>query len=182
MVFRPLRADDREQFSRVWQASWPTNQPWFPEAPADRTPEGFFEEQLQRTANGLASQSEYRLVGRLSDGTLAAFVNLFQIVRGVGQTAMASWWVNSELRGQGYGSEGVGVLLDFAFAPEPQGLGLHRVQANVIPTNIASIRVAEKNGFRREGLALRYVKIAGEWQDHVMFAKLVDEHLANRRG
>ena len=48
---------------------------------------------------------------------------------------------------------------------------------SIIPTNTPSIRVAEKTGFRREGLARRYLKIAGEWQDHGMYAKLADEHM-----
>ena len=50
------------------------------------------------------------------------------------------------------------------------------MQANIIPRNLPSIRLAERMGFRLEGLALKYLKIAGEWQDHLMFAKLVDEH------
>ena len=45
-------------------------------------------------------------------------------------------------------------MLDLAFVPEPAGLGLHRVQANIVPANGPSLRVAEKAGFRREGLAL----------------------------
>jgi ribosomal-protein-alanine N-acetyltransferase len=46
----------------------------------------------------------------------------------------------------------------------------------VLPRNARSLRVAEKCGFRREGLALRYLHIAGVWEDHVMFAKVSDEH------
>ena len=39
-----------------------------------------------------------------------------------------------------------------------------------MPGNAPSLRVAEKVGLRREGLALRYLKIANRWEDHVMFA------------
>ena len=67
-------------------------------------------------------------------------------------------------------------MLDIAFAAEPRGLGLHRVQANVIPANPASLRVAEKAGMRLEGTAKRYLEIAGVWQDHHMFAKTAEEH------
>jgi len=63
-----------------------------------------------------------------------------------------------------------------AFAAPPVGLGLHRVQANVIPTNTGSVRVAEKAGFRMEGLGRNYLKIAGEWRDHVFYGKLSGEH------
>ena len=50
------------------------------------------------------------------------------------------------------------------------GLGLHRVEVNIRPENIASLRVVEKLGFRDEGLRLRYLHIAGEWRDHRSFA------------
>jgi ribosomal-protein-alanine N-acetyltransferase len=83
--------------------------------------------------------------------------------------------VSAEVVGRGLATEGVRALLDVAFAAPP-GLALHRVQANVIPDNVRSLRVAEKAGFRREGYAPRYLKIAGEWRDHVMFAILADEH------
>ena len=85
--------------------------------------------------------------------------------------------MNAELAGQGYCTEAVAGALDYAFAPQPAGVGLHRVQAAIIPHNIASIRVAEKNGFVREGLCRRYLQIAGAWQDHALFAKLADEHV-----
>ena len=49
-------------------------------------------------------------------------------------------------------------------------LRLHRVQANVRTTNEASRRVLQKAGFRREGLALRYLELDGAWVDHDLFA------------
>ena len=39
-----------------------------------------------------------------------------------------------------------------------------------MPRNAASIRVVEKNGFRREGLAERYLLIGRRWEDHVIYA------------
>jgi [ribosomal protein S5]-alanine N-acetyltransferase len=127
-------------------------------------------------ASGLREGTECRLVGFLADGRIAGLFNLTQIFRRALQGAFAGWSVNAEVARQGYATEGVIALLDLAFAAEPAGLGLHRVQANIVPTNVPSLRVAEKAGFRREGLALRYLKIAGEWRDHAMYAKLADEH------
>ncbi len=47
---------------------------------------------------------------------------------------------------------------------------LHRIEANIIPENKRSIRVVEKIGFEKEGLSKRYLKINGEWRDHVHYA------------
>ncbi len=60
-------------------------------------------------------------------------------------------------------------------------LGLHRVQAAVVPENTASARVLEKAGFREEGLARRYLFLDGQWKDHRMFARTADGLTAGHR-
>lgn len=49
-------------------------------------------------------------------------------------------------------------------------LNLHRIQAEVQPYNVGSIRVLEKAGFHQEGLATKNLKIRGEWKDHQVLA------------
>jgi ribosomal-protein-alanine N-acetyltransferase len=51
-------------------------------------------------------------------------------------------------------------------------VGLHRIQAGTLPHNVASQRVLERNDFERFGFARRYLQIAGQWQDHVLFQKI----------
>ncbi|WP_432490651.1 GNAT family N-acetyltransferase, partial [Flavonifractor plautii] len=48
-------------------------------------------------------------------------------------------------------------------------LRLHRIEAASIPSNQPSIRVLERSGFEREGLARQYLKINGHWSDHILF-------------
>ena len=177
MVLRLPRESDRTEFVRVYQRSWSLYEPWVPQPPMGQTFEQMFDHTLARSDAGLKDGSGYRFFAFLPNGVLATRVSLFHIVRDAGQRAVISWQVNAELAGQGYTSEAVWALLDFAFAPQPIGLGLHRVQADVIPQNAPSICVAEKSGFRREGYAKAYLKIAGKWQDHIIFAKLAEEHV-----
>src|SRR6516165_5438501 len=54
----------------------------------------------------------------------------------------------------------------------PRALRLHHIEAACIPANVASIRLLEKTGFRREGFAREYLCINGVWQDHLLFARL----------
>lgn len=49
-------------------------------------------------------------------------------------------------------------------------LQLHRIEAGVMPHNKASIRVLEKAGFHKEGVAKKNVKINGKWEDHQVLA------------
>ena len=59
-------------------------------------------------------------------------------------------------------------MLELAFG----ALALHRVQAETLRHNVRSRRVLAKNGFERIGMAPKYLRIAGEWQDHDLFQKL----------
>lgn len=65
----------------------------------------------------------------------------------------------------------VGLVLQYAF----HELHLHRVQASILVHNEASRRVLEKNGFQAEGIARKYLKIAGSWQDHQIYAAIHPE-------
>jgi len=178
LTLRPLCADDRAEFVRVYQVSRTLFEPWLPASSFEQPLEQLFEAQLARCVRGAQEGTQCRLVGVLDDQRIAGFFNLSEIVRGAFQNAYASWSVSADVVGTGLGTEGARVLLDLAFLPRPHGLGLHRVQANIIPGNRASIRIAEKAGFRYEGLAKAYLKINGQWQDHAMYAKIAEEHNA----
>lgn len=177
MLLRVPVEEDRAEFRRVQEVSAEFFRPWFPTRPLGDTLDAYFDRELAKATYGLQRGTDLRLVAITHAGRIAGFFNLGEIVRGIFQNAYASWSVSAELAGQGYASEGVQALLDVAFAPaEQRGIGLHRVQANIIPDNTPSIRLAERSGFRYEGLAERYLKIAGAWRNHRMYAKTAEEH------
>ena len=110
---------------------------------------------------------EYTFGVALPDGALVGRIRLSVVVRGPWQNANMGYYVDQATNGRGICTEGVGLVVRFAF----DRLGLHRVQAAVMPRNTASIRVLEKNGFRREGVAPSYLRINGAWEDHLIFAR-----------
>jgi ribosomal-protein-alanine N-acetyltransferase len=176
MLLRALRLDDASEFARVLDVSRADWAPWMPTRPAESSDADVFSQELERAARGLAAGTHLRLAGFLERGRLVGLFSLNEIVRGPLQSAYAGWSVSADQTGRGLGTEGVRALLAIAFVDPPEGLGLHRVQANIIPRNAPSLRIAEKVGFRREGLALRYLRIAGAWEDHLMFAITREEH------
>jgi len=109
---------------------------------------------------------QIHLLCRTEDDAIAGVLNLTEIVRGPLQSANLGYYVFAPHAGQGYMREGVQLVLIRAFME----LGLHRVEANVQPSNTASLRLALASGFRCEGYAPRLVYIAGRWRDHVRFA------------
>jgi ribosomal-protein-alanine N-acetyltransferase len=105
------------------------------------------------------------------EGDAIGGVNLTAIIRGVFDNAYLGYWIDGAHRGRGHTTEAVRQVVSQAFG----AAGLHRVQAAVIPRNAASLRVLEKVGFRQEGLALRYLRINGRWEDHRLFAVTREE-------
>lgn len=151
--------------------------PWSPAEDPPLTAATRFERAVARAREGLETGTACRLAAFLADGRLAGLFNLNNIVRGVFHSADAGWLVAADCTNQGVATEGVTALLEIAFAPAAagRGLALHRVQAAIIPANLPSLRVAAKCGFRREGYARRYLKIAGRWQDHILFARTAED-------
>lgn len=177
LIVRPLQADDRDAYIEMFRASAEHLRKWSPARRDDESLEAFWDRQWQRAQDGLRTGAALRLVGiHAQRGDIAGCYNLNNITRNVFMNADAGWHTSVQYVKQGLGAEGVGALVDLAFAPQPHGLGLHRVQANVIPENTASLRLAARCGFRVEGLARRMLLINGLWQDHVMHAKLAEEH------
>ena len=107
----------------------------------------------------------------LHNGTLVGHIAMNQIVRGVSQNAILGYWIGEPFARQGLMTETIRLCLVRAF----EHLGLHRVEANVIPRNEASCRTAERCGFRREGYSPRYLRIAGGWEDHVRYAMTAED-------
>ena len=106
------------------------------------------------------------MVDRYTDDHLIGRIALSNVVRGPWQNATMGYWVDQAANGRGHATSAVLLLCAFAF----DHARLHRVQPAIMPRNARSRRVVEKAGFRREGTALRYLKIAGVWEDHDIFA------------
>jgi [ribosomal protein S5]-alanine N-acetyltransferase len=106
------------------------------------------------------------LICRNGDGRIVGTVTLSQIFRKAFQNAYLGYQLFSGFTGYGYMTEAVDLVLRYAFAD----LKLHRVEANVQPSNKPSIAVLKRNGFSKEGFSRRYLKIGGRWRDHERWA------------
>ena len=103
------------------------------------------------------------LIFRRDDEVLLGGITLSNVRRGVAQSASAGYWMGKRYARKGYMAEAIRLTLDFSF----DTLGLHRVEAACLPSNTPSLNLLLKSGFIREGVARRYLRINGTWQDHV---------------
>ncbi|MET4095391.1 GNAT family protein [Arthrobacter sp. UYCu712] len=109
--------------------------------------------------------------GLFAGDALVGRFNLAGIVRGPFQSAGLGYWVDGAYAGRGLASAAVQIIVETA----RDVLELHRIEASTLLHNAGSQRVLLKAGFRQIGMAPRYLKIAGKWQDHNLYQIVLHE-------
>ena len=146
--------------------------PWEPTWPKDDLTRTAFRRRLRRYAQDIRDDQAYPFfVFRAPDDALLGGLTLSNIRRGVAQSCALGYWMGAPYAGRGHMTAAVRAVLPFVF----DTLCLHRLEAACLPHNLPSIRLLERVGFQREGLARRYLCINGVWQDHLLYALLRDD-------
>lgn len=104
--------------------------------------------------------------GRLMGFVLLALVTRFNV-----QSARVSYSVFNNYWKHGYGREMVEAAVLFAF----RTLKLHRIEAEILPNNRASVALAKGLGFQPEGLRRGAVYFNRKWHDHLVYALLAED-------
>jgi ribosomal-protein-alanine N-acetyltransferase len=176
-VTRLITLEDAAALAELLRVNREFLAPWNP-----AQPDGYATADAQRAAIG-------ELLGRYEQGAalphvildsaggVAGRITLSGIVRGSFQSCAMGFWLSEARNGRGLASAAVAEIISVAFGE----LGLHRIQAETLLHNTRSQRVLERNGFARIGMAPAYLKIAGRWQDHVMF-QLINPAADGERG
>ena len=172
-AIRPLESSDLPALvearirNRAFLTEWePTRDESF-FTPAGQAREQALDDAAWRTATGfpfaiLNAGEGDRLIGRVA---------LANVVRGVWQNATLGYWVSEDAGSRRPATAAVRHAQGFAF----DVTGLPPVQPSIMPRNARSKRVVEKCGFRHEGVALRYLKINGVWEDHDIYALTIED-------
>ena len=170
-VIRVPEMSDYEQWAALRAVSREFLTPWEPVWPANDLTRTAFRSRIRQYWRDIDEDAAYPYFIFDAQGqVLVGALTLSNVRRGVAQTGTLGYWIGLPYARQGYMTSAVRLTLEFAF----RHLGLHRVEASCLPHNRASIRLLQKCGFAREGLAKGYLKIAGEWRDHLLFARLCD--------
>lgn len=166
LVLRLLTVEDVHSFLEYLNRNRDFHQPFSPTMPDDYcTLENAF-----RIVNQYASveRDEQYLFGMFDkeSNELVGKIRLSSIVRRAFQSANLSYDVDQSRQKRGYTTEAVQMLTAYAL----YGLDLHRIQASIMPRNVASQKVVEKAGYIREGYSEKYISINGVWEDHFTYA------------
>jgi ribosomal-protein-alanine N-acetyltransferase len=154
-------ADDAAAFVAAARRSRRLHGPW---VTAPDTPEAF-DGYLRRARR--ADQACF-LICRPGDGELAGVVNVSAIVRGAFQSGFLGYYAFTPHARKGYLREGLELTVRYAF----DDLGLHRLEANVRPENVASVQLIRSLGFEPRSRSPRYLFLDGDWRDHIGYVRL----------
>jgi [ribosomal protein S5]-alanine N-acetyltransferase len=167
---RPLRLRDAREWRSVrmrnaeWLRPWEATSP-DPSADAPPTYSAMVRRLRAEARDGrtlpFVVTYDDELVGQLTVGG---------ITWGSLRSAYIGYWIDRRFAGRGITPTAVAMATDHCFAT-----GLHRVEINIRPENLASRRVVEKLGFRAEGMRPAYLHIDGDWRDHLSYALTRDE-------
>jgi ribosomal-protein-alanine N-acetyltransferase len=170
VLLRPPQTSDFQAWRDLRAASRDDLQPWEPVWPVDDLTRIGFRRRMSAYQRDLDLGLGYAFfVFRKSDEALVGGVALSNVRRGIAQTASLGYWAGKPYLRRGHTLAGVRAVLAFAQKP----LGLHRIEAACLPTNIASGGLLIKAGFKEEGYAPAYLKINGEWRDHSLFGLIL---------
>lgn len=171
VILRPPRASDHEAWATLRQASAAYLRPWEPAWPEDDLTRAAFRRRLTVYAREMEAGNAWPFfVFTAGNRDLVGAITLSNVRRGVAETGTLGYWIGQRWAGRGLGTAAVRAAVGYAF----DDLRLHRVEAACVPTNDASRRVLEKAGFVLEGRARAYLKINGDWADHLLFGRVND--------
>lgn len=163
VALRRITHEDQAAFTRLARESADHFEGWIS---APTTASGFDDYLVrfdQNTAEGL-------LLCIRQTGDIAGFVNISYIVRDSYRRGTLGYGTFAPSARQGYMSEGFGSVFRFAF----NDLGLHRLEADIQPSNNPSLNLVKKLGFQKEGYSQGLVFIDGAWRDHERWAVTSD--------
>lgn len=147
-------------------------EPWEPAWPQDALGRDAFMRRLSRYAADWRDDVGHSFfIFSAGDDALIGGISLSNVRRGVAQCGTLGYWIGEAHARQGNMSEALSLIADFCFGQ----LALHRIEAACLPQNEASQKLLLRAGFAKDGYARKFLKIRGEWHDHLLFSLLAED-------
>lgn len=172
VYLRPPNDRDWRPWAELRAASRAFLEPWEPLWPHDSLSRANYRRRLRQLAAEWRDDLSFSFhIFRAADDTILGGITLSNVRRGVAQSSTLGYWVGRPHARQGFMTEAIRCVAGHGF----NGLNLHRLEAACLPTNMASRGLLLKVGFREEGYARGYLRIHGNWCDHMLFGLLREE-------
>ena len=166
-VLKPPQLSDFRQWATLRAESEAFLQPFEPLWPRDDFTPSAFRRRLQRYRRDANGNFGHVWFIKSSDGAVLGGISLTNIRLGVAQAGTLGYWLGEAYAGQGI----MGVCLVAVMNHANSHMGISRFEAATLKENHRSIRLLGRLDFVREGVAERYLRINGMWQDHLLFGR-----------
>jgi ribosomal-protein-alanine N-acetyltransferase len=168
---RPLVVRDASAWERLRNANADWLGPWEATLPKGAGYGISSYREMIRTLRARARQGLAMPFVVTYDGVMVGQLTVNGITWGSARWANMGYWVARSHAGLSITPTAVALVCDHLLGTT----GLHRIEIAIRPENSASLRVVEKLGFAKIGLAPRFLHIAGDWRDHYIFQILAED-------
>lgn len=177
LILRRPQSSDFESWAHLRRSSERFLKPFEPLWAHDELSRSSYRARLRQQEADISSGRglPWFLFSRSAPDQLMGGLTISNIRRGVADTGTLGYWMGESYAGQGFMSEAVHAICKDCFTTHR----LHRIEAATVLENERSQRLLLNCHFQKEGIARQYLKIDGNWRDHVLFARLADDPVPN---
>lgn len=163
---------DWEKWSYTRRENMSHLKPWEPTWPSNDLERNSFLRRIKVYEKLISNDEAYPfLIFDIKTEELIGELNINNVQRGVLQSCSIGYWISRDKIGLGFMSESINLVKNFIF----NELNLHRIEAACLESNVSSLNVLKNNDFHFEGIARKYLKINGKWQNHLIYSCLETE-------
>lgn len=170
VTLRPLVVSDASTWARLRTDNAHWLGPWEATLPRGSGQGISSYKEMIRTLRSRARQGQSMPFVVMYDDDVVGQLTINGITWGSARWASIGYWVTQSHAGLGVTPTAVALACDHLFS-----IGLHRIEISIRPENTASLRVVEKLGFSKIGMAPRFLHISGDWRDHFLFQLLAED-------
>lgn len=174
-LLRLLRLTDAIHLAHYYHQNEAFHREWMPLRPDGFTSPAFQETRLRNylERHNRGEQYQFGIFTQTAPERLIGLITLAAVEREFFQNGRLGYSIDQQFQGRGLITTHLQQVMQFAFKQQ----GLHRLEASILPHNIASQRVLEKCGFEKIGYAPKYLQIQGIWRDHLLYMVLRGEEV-----
>jgi ribosomal-protein-alanine N-acetyltransferase len=173
LILRSLTINDAEEFFHFRKRNAEFFKPWSPTYPVDYFSPDYHIKNLAQIESDVLKGVlvQFGVYQQTYQKKMIGSVVFSNIIMGPFKSCFLGYRIDKDELNKGYATEAIIAGSKYMFNEKE----LHRIEANIIPRNIASIKAIEKAGFIYEGISKRYLNINGVWEDHMHYVLLNSE-------
>lgn len=173
LILRSLTKDDTDDLYEFRTRNAEFFKPWSPEYPKEYFTIEYHRNNLINIEADVLKGSlvQFGVYLKTDIKHILGSVVFSNIIMGPFRSCFLGYRIDKGKLNNGYATEAIIAGAAFIFKERK----LHRIEANIISRNTASIKAIEKAGFTYEGISKKYLKINGVWEDHLHYVLLNDK-------